>query len=241
MNKNYNVCKKKMLFLFLILMMTGIIFSGCLQSGGNRQTGVSSEDEKPKEGSAVKTHTVINIDGTEMTVPDSAERIAAVYGPTYEICVALGAEERIVVAADVQFENFPWALRIWKRINRIPYLENVHSSVSFEELQKYSPDLVLTFNRPNELSQLRRAGIAAVNGLTPRSLEDEKAMVQVYADALGGNAPERAELFSTYFDNKRKLISDRTSLLSEEEKPSVYFAGIDLLTTYGNQSDLVEV
>ncbi len=185
-------------------------------------------------------HFVTNIDGTEMKIPEHVERIAAVYGPVYEICTALGAEERIVVAADVQFENFPWALKILKRIGELPHLENVHSSVSFEELQKYSPDLVLTFNRPNELSQLRRAGIAAVNGLTPRTLDDEKALVKVYADALGGNAPERADLFTQFFDRKLQKITEKTSLLTEEEKPSVYYAGVDLLTTYGNQSDLVE-
>lgn len=184
---------------------------------------------------------ITNVDGSKIEVPEKAERIAAVYGPSYEAAVILGAEERIVVCADVQYENFPWALKIFKRMKDLPHLNNVHSSVNFEELQKYSPDLVLTFNRPNELKQLRKAGISAINAVTPQTLQESIDFLDVYAEALGGDAPARAQKYRAYFNKKLDRIRSVTDTLDESERPSVYYAGIDILTTYGKYSDIREV
>lgn len=186
--------------------------------------------------------TITNIDGSEMQVPQEApERIAAVYGPSYEALVVLGAEDRIVLCSDVQFENFPWAQKIFSKIMKLPYLENVHSSVSAEEIKTRDPQLVLTFNRPNEIRQMNAMGMAAVYAVTSHSLEDVKAQLKVYAEAVGGDAPERAERYTEYFDEKISMIRSVTDELPEEQRPSVYYAGIDILTTYGNRSDLCEV
>lgn len=244
MKRRNMTCNRNISFLLSAILVLALAFTGCESaenaSGAGSSGAPGSERERASSESA-SLRSVTNIDGKEIQVPEKAERIAAVYGPSYEMCAALGAEDRIVTAADVQIENFPWAEKVFSRISDLPCLQNVHSSVSFEELQKYSPDLVLTFNRPNELLQLEKAGIPAVNAVTPKSLEEGKALVQVYGEALGGSAPQRAQEYTAYFDEKLKMVTERTSSLSEEEKPSVYYAGIDLLTTYGNQSDLLEV
>ena len=231
-------------FLLSMILALTLAFTGCgsgEKAGSPGSSGIPGAEETEAASGKAGMHTVTHIDGREIPVPDHVERIAAVYGPSYEMCAALGAEDRIAAAADVQIENFPWAEKVFSRISDLPCLQNVHSSVSFEELQKYSPDLVLTFNRPNELNQLEKAGIPAIGGLTPKSLDEEKALVQVYGDALGGKAPERAQDYIAYFDEIQKKISERTSRLSDTEKPAVYYAGVDLLTTYGRQSDLIEV
>ncbi|MGI6205193.1 MAG: ABC transporter substrate-binding protein [Anaerovoracaceae bacterium] len=220
---------------FTALILSAVLaFTGC----GSAVSGSSSSDSGQTENE--NTRTITNIDGSQIEVPEEAQRIAAVYGPSYEACVALGAEDKVVVDADVQFENFPWAEKIFKNISSNPYLENVHSSVSFEELQKYNPDLVLTFNRPNELSQLKKAGIAAVNGVTTKNLDEVKELLKVYAEAIGGDAPSRADAYAEYFDRKLQMITDKTSTLGDSEKPTVYYAGVDILTTYGNKSDIIE-
>ncbi len=196
-----------------------------------------------KGGAAVqKMKTITNLDGETSEVPDEApKRIAAVYGSAYEALVVLGAEDRIVVCSDVQFENFPWAQKVFSRITELPYLKNVHTSVSGEELKMYDPDLVLTFHRPNELKQLEALHMPAVYGVTSQSLDDVKKQLSLYAEAVGGDAPKRAGEYASYFDEKVKMITDVTSKLPESERPSVYYAGIDLLTTYGKYSDLIDV
>lgn len=186
--------------------------------------------------------TLQNLDGSPMNVThDPPERIAAVYGPAYEALVVLGAEDRIVMCSDVQFENFPWARKIFGRIDQLPYLKNVHSSVNTEELKRQNPQLALTFYRPNELRKLNALDIAAVYGVTSRSLQDIPEQLKIYADAVGQDAPERAERYEAYFHEKLNRIRSVTENIPEEQRPLVYYAGIDILTTYGNRSDLCEV
>ncbi|MCR4600165.1 MAG: ABC transporter substrate-binding protein [Clostridia bacterium] len=202
------------------------------------KAGSPAGDEQLEEG----MKQIVNLDGNAVSVYESApERVAAIYGPAYEALVVLGAEDRIVVCSDVQFENFPWARKIFPRINELPHLDNVHSSVSGEELKKYDPQLALTFNRPNELKQLKALGIPAVYGVTSESLDNVKEQLKVYAQALGGDAPERAEKYADYFDRKLKKITDVTVKLNDKDRPDVYYSGIDILTTYGNRSDICEV
>ena len=209
-------------------------------TSSDEQGGIAGEKSDDTDDADGKRE-ITNTDGTKIEVPEKAERIAAVYGPSYEAAVILGAEDRIVVCADVQYENFPWALKIFKRMKDLPHLNNVHSSVNFEELQKYSPDLVLTFNRPNELKQLRKAGISAVNAVTPQTLEESLDFLDVYAEAIGGDAPARAQKYREYFNKKLDRVRSVTDTLGGSERPSVYYAGIDILTTYGKYSDIKEV
>ncbi len=220
----------------------GLTLTGSFSLVGGGKDQQQSADGEKNGTSAEAMKIVKNLDGKEMQVPEEApERIAAVYGPAYEALTVLGAEDRIVVCADVQFENFPWAKKVFSKISDLPYLKNVHTSVSAEELKTYRPDLVLTFSRPNELKQLSALNIPAVYGVTSQSLDDVKDQLRVYAEAVGGSAPERAEKYAAYFDEKLKMVTDVTSKMADAEKPSVYYAGIDILTTYGKYSDLSDV
>lgn len=218
----------------------GLTLTGSFSAEAEATSTDGTESETGLSGGGMKT--ITNLDGEELQVPEEApERIAAIYGPAYEALTVLGAEDRIVVCADVQFENFPWAKKVYSRISDLPYLKNVHTSVSAEELKTYDPDLALTFSRPNELKQLSALGIPAVYGVTSQSLDDVKDQLRVYAEAVGGDAPERAEKYASYFDEKLKMVTDVTSEIPDSEKPSVYYAGIDILTTYGKYSDICDV
>lgn len=189
---------------------------------------VSGESDSSEKGDAV-------------AFPENPQRLAAVYGPSYELLTMLGAEDRIVVRADVQTADFPWAEKIFSRINDVPMLKNVHTSVNFEELMKYEPDAVYTFPRESELTQLKKAGVPALAGSSTKTLDELKQQVRDYADTLGGDAPKRAEQYCQYFDAKLAMLKEKTAGLSEEERPKVYYAGVDVLTTYGKYSDMMEV
>lgn len=173
--------------------------------------------------------------------PDDPQRLAAVYGPSYELLVMLGAEEKIVVRADVQTADFPWAEKVFGRIVETPMLNNVHTSVNFEELMSFSPDMVYTFPRQNELNQLSQAGVAALPGETSGHLEGVKKQVREYALTLGDEEKKRADRYCQYFDEKLSMIQEATDSLEEKDRPKVYYAGVDILTTYGKYSDIMEV
>lgn len=179
-----------------------------------------------------------NVQAVSVTDP---QRIAAVYGPSYEMLVALGAEDRIVIRADVHTDSFPWAETVFSKISELPKLDNVHTAVNFEELMTYEPDIVFTFPRQNELNQLASAGVAAVPGESYQTLGDTCALLMTYAEALGDDAVSRAEAYSDYTDARLRYVQERLSGLTEAEKPTVYYAGMSVLTTYGKYSDLIDV
>lgn len=180
-------------------------------------------------------------DETEVEYPENPQRLAAVYGPSYELLTMLGAEDKIVVRADVQTADFPWAEVVFGRISETPMLNNVHTSVNFEELMNYEPDIVYTFPRENELTQLRKAGVPALPGETSETLDGLKEQVRNYAATLGEDAEARAEEYCRYFNEKLAMVEEKTADIPEEEKPGVYYAGVDILTTYGKYSDIMEV
>lgn len=199
--------------------------------------GCSFNNKKPAE-----TRIVTNLDGTQLKVPMLSTKVAAVYGPAYEAMVVLGAESKIVVCADVQFQNFPWAKKIFKNITKLPYLKNVHSSVNTEELITYHPDLAFTFYRPNELKQLGSAQLPAVPGITTSKLADTKNELMLYAKAIGGKTElKNAEKYSAYFDEKLAMVKSITDKIPNDQRPTVYYAGTDILTTYGKYSDIPEL
>lgn len=199
-------------------------------------TSVSGREVKLLSGESQSGNSTDNVQ-----FPENPQRLAAVYGPSYELLTMLGVEDKIVVRADVQTADFPWAEKIFARISDVPMLNNVHTSVNFEELMKYDPDIVYTFPRENELTQLKKAGVPALEGETSETLDGLKEQVRRYAATLGDDAMERGEEYCQYFDAKLAMVKEKTSKISEEDKPKVYYAGVDVLTTYGKYSDLMEV
>ena len=169
------------------------------------------------------------------------QRIAAVYGPSYEMLVVLGVEDRIVVRADVQTDDFPWAEEVFRRISDVPFLDNVHTSVNFEELMTYNPDMVYSFPRPNEEKQMEEAGVSYLPGESAETLEDTPHQLMTYAQTINEDAVARAREYGQYYSEKLEMIRSVTDQMEESEKPKVYYAGMDILTTYGAYSDLPEV
>ena len=200
-----------------------------------------NESDGSVMSAAASEKTIYDLDGDPISVPIDPERLAAVYGPSYEALVVLGQEDRIVVRADVQTENLPWAEVVFERITEIPALENVHSSVNVEELLTYKPDLVLAFSRPNELKQLAAADVSAVPGTTTQTLSEIPELLTVYSHAIGNGSLEKADAYTAYFNEKLAYVLEKTEGLTDDERPSVYYCGIDLLTTYGCYSDIPEL
>lgn len=204
------------------LTMTGKVLKGNvgIQAGMTRSDTAESQDE------------------VSMADP---QRIAAIYGPSYEMLKVLGVEDRIVVRADVQTDNFPWAEEVFSKISETPYLDNVHTSVNFEELMTYNPDMVYSFPRPSEEKQLKEAKVPYLAGQTAKKMEDTPQQLMAYAKTINADAVERARVYGQYYSEKLEMIRKVTDEIEDSKRPKVYYAGMDILTTYGSYSDMPEV
>ena len=204
-------------------------------------TGGRSGGGTAAGGAGGQVRNIKQFDGAMTAVPLIPERIAAVYGPSYEALVLLGAEDRIVARADVQTTNFPWASEIFGRIDGLPVLADVHAAVNVEQLLTYQPDLVYTFPRPGETAILDKAQVSYVTGATTTTLADVKALLYVFASGIGAEARERAKLYEQWFDARLVFIRERTAGLTTEQRPRVYYAGTEVLVTYGRDADIIAV
>jgi iron complex transport system substrate-binding protein len=220
-----NTGKKLFVFGFVFLVLSNGVFASPVK------------DKTPEKGVKV----IVNVDGTPVEVPSSVKRVAAIFGPSYEKIVLLGAEDKIVCDGDFHIDGWPWSNVIYKRLNQVPGIPNAHSNLNVEEMLGYDLDVVFNFPNPQTTSALREVGISVVPMAGTGKMADVKETLRVYAEALGDGAPARAARYAAWYDEKVKMVTDITSKIPQNRKSSVYMANQIILKTAGNKSDLVEV
>ena len=90
-----------------------------------------------------------------------------------------------------------------------------------EELLKVDPDLVITAS-PEDAEAYRQAGLTAVAAMFT-NFDGMKKSITLTAEALGDDAPERAEKYIKYLDGNMDLVSKRLADVKEEDHPTVYY------------------
>ena len=233
---------KETISIILIIIMLLIMVIGC----SNQNTKTSQSEEKTKTGisdtsSEPETKTVTNLNGTKIEVPVNVERVAALFGPSYEKIYLLNAEDKIVAAGDFHKDGWPWSNQIYKRLDTIVGIENAHSSLNIEDLLKYEPQVVFYFPNPGAVASINEVGMVAVPMESTGKFEDTKNVLNLYADVLGGEAVDIAKKYAKYFDEKVKMVTNITSKISKEDRPDVYFSNQEILWTAGKKSDIVEI
>ena len=223
---------KKRLFLFALMatLLCALFLTGC----NNNAQGTD-------DPAAAETKIVKNLDGTDITVPTKVEKVGAIFGPSYEKIYMLNAEDKIVCDGDFHINGWPWSNVIYQRLNDVPGIPNAHTELNIEEMMKYDLDVVFNFPNPDTTAAMEQAGISVVPFASTGKFTDIRDTVNVYAEVLGDDAPEIAERYSKYFDEKLKMITDVTSKISENKKAKVYFANQEILWTAGNKSDIPEM
>ena len=205
--------------------------------------GCGNQEIKQKEAQPT-TRTVTNLDGSKIVVPAEVKRVAALFGPSYEKVVLLGAEDKIVANGDFHIDGWPWSNYIYKRLNEVPGIPNAHTALNIEEILKLNPDVVFYWDNPQEVKRLQESNMAVVPAVSApggQKLEDYKNMLMVYAQVLGKDEEKIAADYAKYFDEKVQMISEVTATIPENERPKVYFAMQKLLWTAGKASDMPEL
>lgn len=226
--------KKKSYRILALLLSLAMLLSFAACGGGTNQEG-----EKEGEGNALKT--IQNLDGTEIKVPENVEKIGAIFGPAYEKVVLLGAEDKIVFDGDFHLKSWPWSNVVYKHVNDVPGIVNAHSELNIEDLIQYNADLVFNFPNPDTTSAMEAAGMSVVPMASTGKLSDIKDTVEVYAQAIGGDAPAISKKYGEYFDSIVEKVSAVTKDIPEQDRPKVYFSNQEILWTAGKSSDINEI
>jgi iron complex transport system substrate-binding protein len=237
---------KNLVLITLISLILLISLTGCSQA--NSTTTQSGNTATPAQTSKTSagTRTITLLDGSSITVPAEAKRVACLFGPAYEKVVLLGSEDKIIADGDFHINGWPWSNVIYKKLNTVPGVPNAHADLNLEELVKMNPDLVFYFDKPPMVEQMQKMGLyvvpAKASSSTQPPLSDTKGILNVYAQALGDRkAIETAAKYSAYFDEKLAMITAVTSKITESNRPKVYFANQKLLWAAAKNSDRPEM
>lgn len=107
------------------------------QTPSTRGAGTSDSTATATLGA---TRTITNLDGSTIEVPAQAQRVACLFGPSYEKVVLLGCEDKIIADGDFHIDGWPWSNVVYKRLNEVPGVPNAHDDLNLEELVKMGPD-----------------------------------------------------------------------------------------------------
>jgi len=171
---------------------------------------------------------VVDAQGRRVQVPDRVRRVV-VGGALCQMAVMLGAEDKIVATAGGFGSNHLFA-RIFPRIAALPSVGNGigQGGVNIESTLSHHPDVV--FGSPD---QMGASGVPVV-AIDFTSTEGVQRSIRAVAQALGDDAPARAEVFLRYYDSVVAQVRKATASLPSSRRPRVYVAGgKDGLSTEG--------
>lgn len=202
--------KKAIIGLLTLLVLVSLVFGvvGC----------DTADDNNPP---APTTQTIIDMYGTELTVPAEIDRVIST-GPVETQLIYILAPEKLVGLSsewngDPSFISADYI--------DIPVIGNASSgSFNFEAAIAVAPDIVLEGKTKNLETDREKFGSIPVVGVDAGSdlltlYEDE---VRYVADLLG--VPERGEAFLDYYQEAMDYVDSIVATIPESEQVRVYYA-----------------
>lgn len=216
---------KKHLVALIALVMALALLAGC-------------GTENAAQGKKDATRTVTDIEGTEVTIPDKADRIADLWHANNQVVLMLGGADRLV-ATTKNVQGLAWFAKVYPRIMEVPAPVK-GTDVNWEEVEKEKPQVVLASSK-EQIEMACKRGMSAVR-VNFSTYDGLKNTVRITGDVLGGDAPERAKQYLAYLDEKTKFVEDRTKGLSDAERPVVLHivGGDDLFKVDGTETIIDE-
>lgn len=241
----YSIAKR-----FLLGLACGIILSpiplAAAPGKALGQTGIAASDAaaNAEQACGTCTHTVVDMVGRVVAVPDNIRHAAALRISSYEKMLLLGQVDRIGVVMKLRS---PWSFRIFPGLRKARQLPvSAAMDPSIEDMVSNQVDLVFFWNRPEIFARLATIGIPV---LVPQSddlnvhstletfIQYRTDDMRMHGDIFGADARQQADAWVAYFKEKVAYVHARTSRLPKEQRPRVYYVrGPDALTTHAKYS-----
>lgn len=173
------------------------------------------------------TRLIVDRAGREVRIPVSPQRVACLFGPSYEKLFALGAADRISIVAHLKL---PWNYQLNPNLKNIPALDNFMAP-DVEQLLQLKTDLVIYHPFPKQIGRLSASGLPVVvaydsskRQLTLEDfIRDWFEQIRFYGDVLGGRANDIAERYCAYADERIRKVVSVTSKIPASKRPKVFY------------------
>lgn len=185
--------------------------------------GTANSDVTPNPSAdAAKTRAYVDMDGTQVQIPDNPQRVVDLWPANNQVLTLLGVADRLVGTTSGA-QTLEMMVKINPQIKDLPSLIE-GEEVNVEGLLNVQPDLVILNDRGVETA--RKSGVACVN-LHFDDFDGLKEMVKKTAELFGGEAVEKGNAFITYFDGNLKKVGDIAKTIPEKDRKKVYYARND--------------
>ena len=159
------------------------------------------------------TITITDLLGGTITLDSTPERIVSLAPSNTEILFALGLEEKIVGVT----ENCDYPPEA-EEITEIGGFK----TVDMEKIIQLGPDLILAANmhRDTDALELKRRGFNVLI-IAPETTDEVIENILILGNATGTEV--EAESLANNLENRIRTITEKVSLLTDEEKPGVFY------------------
>lgn len=169
------------------------------------------------------TKVIKDVDGQEVTVPVTPERVANLWHANNQVILTLGGAPKLS-ATTHYVTTIPWFRQVYPDITKVPAPIAANNDLNMEALLATKPDVVLVSSE-KQAEAVRQAGLTAVRvGFS--DMNGLMQTVNLTAEVLGAQgAYERAQKYNAYMQKNLKLIEERLKDLPDSERPKVMHIG----------------
>ena len=210
--------------------------SASASSSVSASTSSSASAQNGYNGAAATDHTsffvkdngdgtkvIKDVDGQEVTVPVTPERVANLWHANNQVILTLGGAPKLS-ATTHYVTTIPWFRQVYPDITKVPAPIAANNDLNMEALLATKPDVVLVSSE-KQAEAVRKAGLTAVRvGFS--DMNGLMQTVNLTAEVLGTQgAYERAQKYNAYMQKNLKLIEERLKDLPNSERPKVMHIG----------------
>lgn len=179
------------------------------------------------------TKVIKDIDGKEVTVPTTPERIADLWHANNQVVLLLGGAEKLVSTTST-VKSLAWFKQVYPGIEKVDAPVK-GTDVNMEQLLADKPEVLLASSK-EQIAKASEAGIPAVH-VEFQNFADLKRTVELTAEVIGTDeAIERAEKYLAYLEKNENLIKERLQGVTESPKVLHIAGGSDLTKVDGSNS-----
>jgi iron complex transport system substrate-binding protein len=173
------------------------------------------------------TRVVVDRSGRKVRIPAEPQRIACIFGPSYEKLFALGAADRVSVVYNALV---PWNYELNPGLKRIPAVADF-TAPDAEQLLQLGTDLVIYHPFAKQIAHLSAAGLPVVVPYDGRQrqktledfIRDCYGQIRFYGEVLGGKARNIAEEYCAYVEERIRPVIAATAKIPAARRPGVFF------------------
>lgn len=217
------ILRKLLLAPTLAALVAAIVWSG----GAQESPGASAPEEAAAEAPAPQTVTVVDEEGTEVSISLPVARVACLVPQAAEVLGVLNALD--VVVARSSNAVFP------PTIKDVPDV-GTRNEINVELLTELAPDLVIAragFLKEEVVEKMKNATGAPLVQYRAGDLETTLPMITDLGAIFG--AEEKAAEFRSFIEEYLALIHERVAEIPDDEKGQVFFQSMGHMYWTGNK------